>query len=450
MSEFDRIAGYKEEKEELISLSELIKNREKLYEIGGRLPRGLGLVGPNGVGKTILAKCFIKESQCKCVSIDYNEIENDDGFAAYLKQKFAEAASDLPCILFIDELDKLVGHGPIFLMDDSFDKSRILLSEINRYSGVEGLFLLVCANERYNIDSSLVRSGRLDKTIKIDYPNDKERLDIIHYYLRNKKTDDSIDYDNFTKMTRDCSGADIETLINDSIIKAFSNHRDYITYSDIIDCFYKSFCESLEKESPLDEENLRVIAYHEGGHAVLNYLTNASELNYITILPRSNSRGYVHSLVDESKITTFLDMEQNIQVCLAGIASEELFANTRSMGGGMDLSQAKKLASALVRRHAYSGFEYLIASSDHGPSFDSDNVSDARIREAEIEEDKLLNNMFAITKKLLLENKDLVDAIVEELLKKKILNKEQINEVLEKKRGSFVTLNNSETTQVEH
>ena len=212
MSAFNKIAGYSEEKEELKKMCMLIKKRDDLHKAGGKLPKGLFLIGPNGVGKTVLAKAFIKESKCSVVSIDYNDVEEDDSFIAYIKDKFKEASEKAPCILFIDELDKLIGNNQSFFMPDNMDKSRVILSEINRYSDTDGLFLLIVANNEYHLERSIIRSGRIDRIIEIELPNQTERKEIIEYYSKGKKIQEDISYVNLSKVMRGMSGADIESL----------------------------------------------------------------------------------------------------------------------------------------------------------------------------------------------------------------------------------------------
>lgn len=438
MSEFDKIAGYKEEKQELINLCNLIKNREKLYKVGGKLPRGLFLIGPNGVGKTIMAKSFIKESGCDVVSVSYNDINDDDEFNGYIRDKFKEASEKVPCILLIDELDKLIGNGSHFFIPESFSKSRVVLNEINKYGSCEGLFLLVAANEEFIIDESIIRSGRIDKVIRVSLPNEKERLSIIKYYLKNKKCSYDFDVNRVTKLTHGFSGADIEALLNNSIIKAFNEDRDYITYSDVVDTFYKKLFSTSEKEAHLNDECLKVIAYHEAGHAVMSALYG-EDIDYATILPRDGANGFIFNKTDETIIPTFRQVEQRIQVCLAGMASEEMFMHNRTMGASKDIEMARKLVTNLVRKNAYSGFETIAITYN---SLTEEAPSNERRCAMEAAEDKLLNDMYTEVNKILSDNKDLVEAVAKELLDKKILNREQILGIIEKTK-ELEALNNN-------
>ena len=430
-TEFDKIAGYKEEKKELLDTCFLIKKSKELEEAGGKLPRGMCLIGPNGVGKTVLAKAFIAEANCKVVQVDCNDICDDSDFVEYIKAKFAEAASCSPCILFVDELDKLIGNNRDFFMPTNFDRSRVLLNEINRYSSVNGLFLLfVVNNERY-LDYSIIRSGRIDKTISINLQNEKERIEIIKHYCRGKKIDDSIDFKELSKECASFSGADIESLLNNAVIKAFTDSRQCVSNKDIMDAYYDKVFNCKEKESLLNQKDLTVVAYHEAGHAAMTLLTNPLSLSYATILPRNNVRGFVKQKQDEGRIETFDAKKEQIKIALSGMAAEELFTGKRTLGSSYDISVARRIIMNLVRKQGMCGFDKTeIPCSFESEAFPiEDSHSDERIKRIEDQEDKILEDLYESTKNTLFENKDLVEAIVEKLLVKKILNKEDIENI---------------------
>lgn len=432
-TEFDRIAGYKEEKQELYKICSLIKRMDELEKMGGKLPRGLFLIGPNGVGKTVMAESFIKESKCESVSISYNDLDNDDEFIPYIKSKFAEAASKAPCILFIDELDKLIGNSRHFFMADNFDRSRVILNEINKYSKIDGLFLLIVANKNYELDKSIIRSGRIDNIIEINLPNESERREIINYYCNGKNIDESINVNKLSKLLRGFSGADIESLLNNAVIRSFANNKKVVSNEDLMGVYYDKVFNCKEKESNFDEESQKIVAYHEAGHAVLTLLIDPSSLNCASILTRNEIKGFVNQSSSESNITTFETELDKAKISLAGLVSEELFFNKRSSGSESDIFNVKQTIMRLVRMQGLCGLDkiYLPFSMDSMVP-GTETISDSRIKAIEDAENKTIDDLYQSTKKLLEDNKELVVLFANELIKKKVLNKDDIDRIYKK------------------
>lgn len=427
MSAFNKIAGYSEEKEELKKMCMLIKKRDDLHKAGGKLPKGLFLIGPNGVGKTVLAKAFIKESKCSVVSIDYNDVEEDDSFIAYIKDKFKEASEKAPCILFIDELDKLIGNNQSFFMPDNMDKSRVILSEINRYSDTDGLFLLIVANNEYHLERSIIRSGRIDRIIEIELPNQTERKEIIEYYSKGKNIQEDISYVNLSKVMRGMSGADIESLLNNAVIKAFTEGKKYISNDDIMSVYYDKVFSNSVKESQLDNDGMKRVAYHEAGHALVTYLLKPSSLTEVTILSRGCMRGFVNRHESESSIRTLNDKVNQISISLAGLITEMVFFNERTDGAGSDIMKAKSIASELVRFDGYCGLDkvnFTTMIDDELPSTKS--CSNERLKTIESAEDELISKIYKETEQRIAEHKKEIELIAKELLSKKVLNKEEV------------------------
>ena len=432
-TEFDKIAGYKEEKEELCKICTLIKKNNELELIGGKLPRGLFLVGPNGVGKTVMAESFIKESACDSVSISYNDLDNDDEFIPYVRSKFAEAVSKAPCILFIDELDKLIGSSRHFFMADNFDRSRVILNEINKYSKVDGLFLLIVANRNYELDKSIIRSGRIDNIIEINLPNESERKEIIDYYCTGKNIDDSVNIDKLSKLLRGFSGADIESLLNNALIRSFVNNKTTVSDNDIMSVYYDKVFNAKEKETNLSEKSQKMVSYHEAGHTVVALLIDPSSLNCATILSRNDVRGFISQSFSEDRIMTFEDEKNQIKIALGGLAAEEVFFNERTTGSADDIRKAKNIIAGLVRKQGLCGLDKtnvsIFAREDFPPE---DQCSEYRLRKMEEAEDLVLNELYEYTKKIVLERKEMVEFVARELMHKKFLNKEDMDGICSK------------------
>ncbi len=429
-TEFDRIAGYKEEKAELSKLCNLIKKREELSKIGGKLPRGLFLIGPNGVGKTIMAKSFIKESGCESIDINYNDLDDSSDFVTYIKSKFAEAAKKAPCILFIDELDKLIGNSSQFFIEDNFDRSRVILNEINKYSDVEGLFLLVVANGGYRLDQSIIRSGRIDRIIEINLPTENERHEILNYYATQKTLDNSVDLKRLSAILNGFSGADIESLMNNAVIKAFTEDRKTIINEDIMSVFYDKVFKCKEKASSFDEKSAKMLAYHEAGHAALTLLFNPSSINCSTILARNGVKGFVSRHFSEDKLTTFEDEKNSVKIALAGLVVEELVFGERTTGSSNDIFKAHSTISDLVRNQGISGLNNILVERNDFPSTES--CSESKLSSIEKAEDELMSNLLKETKEIVSNNINLVKAIATELINKKILNKDDLDTIFDK------------------
>jgi len=427
---FNQIAGYAEEKKELQNICSLIKNRDDLYKIGGKLPKGIFLIGPNGVGKTALAKAFINESNCECVSINYNDLDNEEDFVNYIKSKFKEASEKTPCILFIDELDKLIGNNRHFFVPDNFDKSRVILNEINRYSDCEGLFLFVVANKEYHIDYSIVRSGRIDRVIEINLPNQQERKEIISYYSNGKTFDSSVDFKKLAKILHGFSGADIESLLNNAVIKSFTENRKEVTNDDIMSVYYDKVFNNNSKQQTIADSSLKYIAYHEAGHAVATLLKDPDSLTYATILSRGNIRGFVNQHEDETTVHTLDEKRNKILIAFGGIASEEVFFNLRTDGSASDIKRARGIATELVRYEGYCGFDSTSISiyvMDEMPPESQNSLG--RLVRMEEKEDQLIIDCYKESKKLIEDNKNLVEEIAKSLLDKKVLNREDLERI---------------------
>lgn len=431
---FDNIAGYKEEKKILKNYSSLIKRSKELKSLGGKLQKGLMMIGPNGTGKTILAEAFIKASDSNIVEINYNDVNSDGDFGDYIKKKFLEASKLAPCILYIDEFDKLVGNKPNFFLESDVDRSRIFLNEMNKYNNVDGLFILVIANEEYGIDESLVRAGRLDRVLEINLPNEDERKEIVEYYLSNKKYEKNVDIDNLAILTNGFSGADIEAFINDALINAFVDGRKEISQKDISAVYYDRVFKNVNKEEKKSDDALRLIANHESGHAAVNLLLKPNTIELASILTRNEVQGFVSSAKSSKEAATYSETIKQIKILLGGKAAEEINGKDLLMGSNYDFKKCLALIQKLVRENGYLGLDYLHlrrCPEDTFPSGTAD-ISERKRSLIEIEENKLLNKLYLETKNLLESNFGLVNLISEALIKHKVLNKVELLEIYKK------------------
>lgn len=431
-SEFNKIAGYEEEKKELCNICSLIKRNDELKAVGGQLPRGVFLVGPNGVGKTVLAKAFIKESNCQTVVIDYNDIDDDNDFLFYVKAKFKEAANKVPCILYIDELDKLIGLHQEYFDSDNMDRSRIILNEINKYSNIDGLFLLIVANKTYKLDFSIIRSGRIDRIIELDMPDENERKAIIEYYSKNKKMTKGINYSHLSKIFKNFSGADIESTLNNAVIISFTDGRSETTEDDVLKAYYDKVFSNNSKELKLDSKSLEMVAYHEAGHAVVNYLKNPNSITNVSLIRRGGIKGFVNRHESECVVRTLQDKVNQIAISLGGLIAEEVFFQQRTDGAVVDIRKARAMAMSLVRDDGYSGFDKTAAPLSYADDemFSNSRTSELRLERIEKAEDDLIDKIYNETTELITKSKTIVTALAKELIEKRFLNKNDVERIL--------------------
>lgn len=428
-SSFDKIAGYKSEKKELMDICNIIKRRDDLKKAGGKLPKGLFLFGPCGVGKTVLARAFIEESRCPCVEISTTDID-EDNYTDYLKEKFKEAASKAPCILFIDELDKFAGMNYHVMMPTDCSRSQDLLNEINKYSNVEGLFLLLIANSDHAIDAAILRSGRIDKKITVSYPNELEREEIIKYYSKNKRFDDSINFSNLAKITDYLTGADLESLVNDAVIKATINNHAYVGNDDLMDAYNDKIFNCKDKDYELPLEDQKILAIHEAGHAAISLLNDEKSVYCATIIQRGKSRGYMVGQNTDRKMQTTQDVENEAKVSLAGMAAEDVFMNIRTTGSSSDIRKAQDNIRRLVRVYGAWGLD-LVSTSGYMNEYGHhvDDCSEYRKRMLEEQEANVLQRLYQSVVSDLKDNKPLVEAISDALVAKKVLHKDEISSI---------------------
>lgn len=431
-NEFDKISGYTEEKEELIKIAKLINNYSKFRDAGGRLGKGILLVGPSGVGKTSLAKALLNEANCNSVSISLNDVDSEDDFPNYVKSQFEKASKDLPCIVYIDELDKMVGQqSPFFTNTNNATKNSIIINEINKYSKLNGLFLLLVANDRYTLDKTFVRSGRVDKIIEFNRPNEKERKEILSYYLKSKKVNDDVDIMKVAKITNGLSGADIESLINNAVINTFVEDKKTISMKDIMKAYYDIVFKTSNKELNIDEENIRMLASHEAAHLTLSLLTNPDSVTFASILPRGNALGFVQTNPDEITSCSKEELFNEIVCALGGRAAEEMFFNKLTGGCSSDIVYAKSTACKMIRFLGMYGLDLLEGYQVSG-EFYSGKSSNDKLLKVEKKEDEIIDEAYSLSKQLILKNKKLFDTCTIELLKKKNLYKEDIEDIISK------------------
>ena len=266
----------------------------------------------------------------------------------------------------------------------------------------------------------------------MNLPNEEERKQIIQYYCKGKCIDKSVNISNLSIELSGFSGADIESLLNNAVIRAFTENRKVITENDIMNAFCDKVFNCKEKENNMKDPDMKMLAYHEAGHASVSLLLDPLSVSCATILQRNNIKGFVKRRQRSDFMETFDSKKDQIKVALGGIAAEELFFGKRSIGSSSDIASAKKIVANLVRRQGMCGFDKIEMSStlDEETHFmEGPDSSEARIKRIEDQEDKILDELYEETKKLLSDNKDLVKKLADKLLNSKFLNSSEVNTI---------------------
>lgn len=421
------IAGYKEEKAEAAKIIEILKNHEKYEEMGAYIPKGLILSGEPGVGKTMLAKAIANESGTPFYEFESNESETEAATIKSIKKLFEKARESSPSIVFIDELDELVMTDD-FNSDYSRKVTKILLTEIDGISSSNGVMVIATTNYRGMLPPSLIRSGRMDKRITINIPELEDREAIFEHYLRPHKALDGINAKSLALKTVNFTGADIKTLVNETIIDCASKGIKDITISDFERNIPVVLFQDIKKKSNKGLNDLT--CYHEIGHFIAEYKTSGSIGSIST--ERYGSVGghvYFEGEVDSSGIITRNSLKNKLVTILGGIAGEEAMCDDVTAGSYDDIRKARDLISRFVNTGVF-GFDKLLPSMTIGKYAGTVFVSNKRVENIENFEDKTLTEAFNKAKQLIKENEGLAKAIYEQLKEKEALSKIEMEEIV--------------------
>jgi len=352
---FKDVAGLEEAKQEVEEIVEFLKNPSKYTELGGKIPKGVLLVGPPGTGKTLLAKAVAGEADVPFFSISGSEfVEMFVGVgASRVRDLFRQAKEKAPCIIFIDEIDAIGrarGKNPNFGSNDERENTlNQLLTEMDGFASNSGVILLAATNRADILDKALLRPGRFDRQIHVDLPDVHGRKEIFKVHLRPIKIDKSVDIDFLAKQTPGFSGADIANVCNEAALIAARKNKSFVEKQDFLDAVDR-IIGGLEKRTKITTKfEKKSIAYHEAGHATISWmLEHASPLVKVTIVPRGEALGAAWYLPEERQLTVRAHMLDEMCSTLGGRAAEELFLNQTSTGAINDLERVTKRAYAMV------------------------------------------------------------------------------------------------------
>lgn len=443
---FEDVAGADEEKQELREIVDFLRNPKAFTEMGARIPKGVLLVGPPGTGKTLLAKAVAGEAKVPFFSISSSEfVELYVGVgASRVRDLFHTAKRCAPAIIFIDEIDAVgrqrgagLGNGH----DEREQTLNQLLVEMDGFSNSQGIIVIAATNRPDVLDPALLRPGRFDRRVTVNYPDVKGRQEIIAVHAKHKTFEPDVSFEKIAKLTPGCTGADLENMLNEAAILAVRENRKAISAADVDEAIKRVLYGPEKKSRVVSEENMRVVSYHEVGHAVVAHCTpNGEPVHELSIIPRGRAAGYTRMLPSDTyeNVTKhkLLDM---IAVYLGGRAAEMLFLDDVSTGAQNDLMRATETARRIVTEYGMSdviGPVYLAGEQEVfiGKSFEhARNFSEDVAAKIDCEIRRIMDEQNDRALKLLDEHRDGVERVVAALREKEQITGDEFVALFENK-----------------
>ena len=443
---FKDVAGLAEEKEELEEIVDFLKYPKKYVEIGARIPKGVILTGPPGTGKTLLAKAVAGEAGVPFFSIsgsDFVEMFVGVG-ASRVRDLFEDGKKNAPCIIFIDEIDAVArrrGTGMGGGHDEREQTLNQLLVEMDGFGVNEGIIVMAATNRVDILDPAILRPGRFDRKVVVGRPDVKGRKEILEVHSRNKKLGDDVDLETVARTTAGFAGADLENLMNEAAINAAAHNRQFISRKDIEQAFIKIGIGKEKKSRLISDEEKRITAYHEAGHAILFHeLKDVGPVHTISIIPTgTGAAGYTMPLPGKDEMfNTKGKMLQNIIVSLGGRIAEELVFDDVTTGASQDIKQATQTARAMVTQYGFSDKLGLVnyGSDDdevfigrdlaHTKSY-GENV--ASLIDAEVKD--IIDDCYKKAKEIIVKHRRVLDDCAKLLIEKEKITGEEFDALFE-------------------
>ena len=442
---FADVAGMEEVKEELEEVVEFLREPERFRALGAKIPRGVLLVGPPGCGKTLLARAVAGEAGVAFFYMsgsDFVEMFVGVG-ASRVRDLFDQAKDKAPAIVFIDELDavgRLRGAGLGGGHDEREQTLNALLVEMDGFDPNDDIILLSATNRPDVLDPALLRPGRFDRHIVVPNPNVNEREAILRIYTRDKPVAEDVDEALLARRTPGFSGADIENLVNEAALLAARRGKQVVEMIEFDEAIERVIAGPERKSHIIKDEERRVLAYHEAGHALVGNLLPDFDPTYkVTILPRGQSLGYTISLPEDDRyLMTQTELENHMVQALGGRAAEELVIGDITTGAANDLEKVSKMARAMVTEYGMSDkLGPITYGTKHGPVFLAKDLSEERnysedvARQIDAEVRRIVDECYDRARQAIAERRETLDALVEVLLEKETLNGEQVEAIIE-------------------
>ncbi|GAB6146802.1 ATP-dependent zinc metalloprotease FtsH [Desulfocicer niacini] len=447
---FKDVAGIDEAKEELTEVVEFLREPEKFTRLGGRIPKGVLLVGSPGTGKTLLSRAVAGEAGVPFFTIsgsDFVEMFVGVG-ASRVRDLFAQGKKSAPCIIFIDEIDAVGrqrGAGMGGGHDEREQTLNQLLVEMDGFESNEGVILMAATNRADVLDPALLRPGRFDRQVVVDMPDIKGRIGILKVHMKKTPLDKDVDVVNLAKGTPGFSGADLENLVNEAALLAAKRNHEKLTMMDFEDSKDKVYMGLERKSKVIRKDEKRTTAYHEGGHAlVARLLPNTDAVNKVTIIPRGRAAGVTWFLPEESGFKYKDQLENDLAVAFGGRVAEELIFKRISTGASNDIKQATAMANRMVRiwgmseklgPMAYdSGDEQIFIGREIGHAKE---YSEETARQIDAEVSTIINRNYQKARTVLEENLDILHKLAELLLEKETVMGAELDALIKSMKPDF-------------
>lgn len=442
---FDDIAGIDEAKEELQEVVEFLKTPHKFTNLGGRIPKGVLLVGAPGTGKTLLAKAVAGEAEVPFFSISGSEfVEMFVGVgASRVRDMFSQAAQKAPCIIFIDELDaigKTRGSSPIGGHDEREQTLNQLLVEMDGFGTNTGVIIMSATNRPEILDPALLRPGRFDRQIVVDRPDLNGREAILVIHSKGVKLNDKVNLKSIAAMTPGFVGADLANIINEAALLAARRSKDNVGMSEIEEAIERVMAGLEKKKRIIRKQEKEIVAHHECGHAlVATTLKTTDKVKKISIIPRGIAAlGYTLQLPTEDRyMMTREELIDRISVLLGGRVAEEIIFDEVSTGAQNDLEKASDIARRMVKYYGMSDKLGIVTfEPENKPAFlgwgmgSSKEYSEETAREIDIEVKKIIDDTYVTTRELLEKQKPMLIKLAKILMEKEVIDEEELKKVL--------------------
>ena len=437
---FNDVAGAEEEKQELQEIVDFLKHPKKYTDIGARIPRGVLLVGPPGTGKTLFAKAVAGEANVPFFSIsgsDFVEMFVGVG-ASRVRDLFEQAQKNMPCIIFIDEIDAVGrqrGAGLGGGNDEREQTLNQLLVQMDGFEASSSIIVMAATNRADILDPALMRPGRFDRQIYVNVPDVKGREEIFKVHSRNKPLASDINFKSLARLTPGFTGADIENILNESAILAARADRKIITMKDISEAVNKVMAGPAKKSRLITESDKRITAYHESGHAIVaKLMKHCDDVHEVSIIPRGMAAGYTITLPEnDDNHMTKGKLLDDIAMMLGGRAAEEIIIQDISTGASNDIQRATQLARKMVTEWGMSdsiGNMYLGSSEEVflGRDYQTHlNYSEEVAAKIDEEVKTIIDTQYQVALNILKSNRPIMDAMVKALYEKETIYEDEIN-----------------------
>jgi len=438
---FTDVAGCDEAKEEVSEIVDFLRDPTKFQKLGGRIPRGVLMVGPPGTGKTLLARAIAGEAKVPFFSIsgsDFVEMFVGVG-ASRVRDMFENAKKHSPCIIFIDEIDAVGRHRGAGMGGGNDEREQTLnqlLVEMDGFEAQSGVIVIAATNRADVLDKALLRPGRFDRQVMVGLPDIRGREQILNVHMRKVPIGTDVKADILARGTPGFSGADLANLVNEAALFAARRSKRLVEMIDFEDAKDKIFMGPERKSMVIREEERRNTAYHESGHAVIaKLLPKADPVHKVTIMPRGYALGLTWQLPEHDALSGYKDkMLEEISILFGGRIAEEIFVGQMSTGASNDFSRATKLARSMVTRFGMSdSMGVMVYEDSENEGFfggATKTISEATQQKVDAEIRAILDTQYALARRLLEENRDKVEMMTKALLDWETIDADQINDIM--------------------